>query len=96
MLQKLPKFTRNFYFIFGVLFLLWMTFFDSNDLYSQYQLQKKVKMLKSEKAYYESNIEQIQKDREELLTNPELLEKFARERYLMKKKSEDLFVIVEE
>jgi cell division protein FtsB len=96
MLQKLPKFTRNFYFLFGFLFLVWMTFFDSNDLYSQYKLHKKVKLLKSEKAYYENNIEQIRNDRAELLTNPELLEKFARERYLMKKKSEDLFVIVEE
>ena len=96
MWQRLPKFTRNFYFIFGFLFLLWMTFFDSNDLYSQYQLHKKVKTLKSEKAYYESNIEQVRKDREELLTDDELLEKFARERYLMKKESEDLYVVVED
>jgi len=96
MRQKLPKFTRNFYFIFGFLFLLWMTFFDSNDIYSQYQLYNKLKTLKSEKAYYEENIEQVRKDREELLSDKDLLEKFARERYLMKKKTEDLYVIVEE
>jgi len=95
MWSKIPKFTKNFYFIFGFLFLLWMTFFDSNDLYSQYQLRKKVRTLQSEKAYYQKNIEQVRKDREELLSDKELLEKFARERYLMKKKSEDLYVVVE-
>ena len=72
-----------------------MTFFDSNDLYSQYQLNKKVRTLKCEKAYYQENIEQVVKDREELLSDEELLEKFARERYLMKKQSEDLYVVVE-
>ena len=95
MWSRIPKFARNFYFIFGFLFLLWMTFFDSNDLYSQYQLNKKVRTLKSEKAYYQENIEQVVKDREELLSDEELLEKFARERYLMKKQSEDLYVVVE-
>lgn len=96
MLDKLPRFTRNFYFLFGVFFLVWMIFIDSNDFYTQYKLRKKLSDLENEKEYYLEKIKEVQKDREELLSNQHLLEKFAREKYLMKKDSEDLFIIVEE
>ena len=73
-----------------------MLFFDANDFISQYRLKSKLKNLKDQKQYYIKKIEEVKKDREELLNNPELLEKFAREKYLMKKKGEDVFVIVKE
>lgn len=38
---------------------------------------------------------QIQQERNALFSNPEMLEKFAREKYLMKKPTEDLYVVVE-
>ena len=95
MLSKLPAFTKNFYFITSVVFLVWMLFFDSNDLVTQYKLNKKLNDLENEKAYFEEKIAEVKQDREELLSNRELLEKFARENYFMKKKSEDLFIIVE-
>jgi len=41
-------------------------------------------------------IKDVEKDREELLSNDKLLEKFAREKYLMKKPTEDLYVIVQD
>lgn len=96
MLERLPKFVKSFYFLFGLFFLVWMLFIDSNDLFTQYRLNKKLNDLENEKEYYLKKIEEVKKDREELLSNRELLEKFAREKYLMKKKSEDLYVIVEE
>jgi cell division protein FtsB len=73
-----------------------MFFFDSNDLVTQYNLSKKLNELQNEKAYFEEKILEVKKDREELLSNRELLEKFARENYFMKKKTEDLYIIVEE
>jgi len=73
-----------------------MMFFDSNDIYSQYTLKKKLNALKQEKMYYQEKIVEVKKDREELLSDEALLEKFAREKYLMKKPSEDIYVIVEE
>ena len=94
MLERLPKFTRSFYFIFGVVFLGWMLFFDSNDFYSQYKLSAKKTALEIQKEYYLQNIQLVNKDRDELLSNVALLEKFARERYLMKKDTEDLYVVV--
>ena len=73
-----------------------MLFIDANDLITQFQLKQQKDDLEDEKAYYLEKIEDVKKDRQELLSNDELLEKFAREKYFMKKESEDLFVIVEE
>ncbi len=78
----------------GLFFVVWITFFDSNDLYSQYKLASKLRNLKADKIYYTQKIEEVKADREELLSNPELLEKFAREKYLMKKPSEDVYIVV--
>jgi cell division protein FtsB len=93
---KLPSFTRNYYFVAIFTFLVWMLFFDANDFISQYQMRKKVKDLEEKKQFYIEKIEEVKKDRKELLSNPKLLEKFAREKYLMKRSSEDVYVVVEE
>lgn len=95
MLDRLPKFTRNFYFIAFVMFFFWMLFIDSNNLITQWQRTQKLNELKDEKDYYKEKIKEVEKDREELLSDDELLEKFAREKYYMKKPAEDLYVIVE-
>jgi len=96
MINRLPGYFRNVFFLTGAFFLLWMIFFDSNDIYTQYKLSKKSNNLEERKAYYIEKIEEVKQDREELFSNPELLEKFAREKYLMKKPTEDIYVIVEE
>ncbi|HBH22376.1 MAG TPA: septum formation initiator [Cytophagales bacterium] len=93
MLKKLPPFARNFYFITGCSFLVWMLFLDSNNLIAQFKLRNKLSDLNEEKEFYQQKIEEVKEDREQLLTDEEMLEKFAREKYLMKKKSEDLYVI---
>jgi hypothetical protein len=93
--DKLPKFTKNFYFIAGMLFLFWMLFLDSNDLYTQFKLNNQLRTLDREKEFYLQKIEEVQNEREQLLTDIDALEKFAREKYLMKKESEDLFVITD-
>ncbi len=96
MFRKLPPVFKNFYFIIGVIFIIWMLFIDSNDLYSQFKKRGKLRELEQQKAYYTEMIKEVEKDREELLSNNELLEKFAREKYLMKKESEDLYILVVE
>jgi cell division protein DivIC len=96
MIKRLPKFTRNFYFVSAMLFLFWMLFLDSNDFYSQYKLKQQLKTLEREKVFYDQKIEEVQNERDQLMTNSETLEKFAREKYLMKKETEDLYVIVED
>jgi cell division protein FtsB len=96
MFKKLPPAFRNFYIVCGMLFLLWMTFLDSNDLVTRFKMAAKLGDLEDEKEYYNQKIVEVEKDRNELMTNKELLEKFAREKYLMRKETEDVFVIVEE
>ena len=95
-IKNLPPFTRNFYFLFGVLFLVWMLFFDPNDLITQYKLSRKLNNLENQRNYYLQKIEEVKQERNELFSDHEMLEKFARENYLMKKKEEDLYIIVEE
>jgi cell division protein FtsB len=96
MLKKLPKAFRNFYIVTGLIFLIWMLFLDSNDFISRYKLTAKLRSLEGEKEYYTEKIKEVEKDREELMGNRESLEKFAREKYLMKKETEDIFIVVEE
>ncbi|MBS1952134.1 MAG: Cell division protein DivIC (FtsB), stabilizes FtsL against RasP cleavage [Cytophagales bacterium] len=93
MSNRFKPFFRNFYAVTGFSFLMWMIFLDSNDLITRYRMSSKLRMLENEKEFYQNKIKEVQKDREELTTNKELLEKFAREKYLMKKPSEDIFVI---
>ncbi|QCR23431.1 septum formation initiator family protein [Pontibacter sp. SGAir0037] len=94
MLKRIPGIFRSFYFITTVLFLVWMLFFDSNDFVTQYHMSKQLSDLEDDKEYYQDLINEVQKDRKELMSNPELLEKFAREKYLMKRPTEDVFIIV--
>jgi cell division protein DivIC len=95
MLKHLPPLFKNFYFITGLCFTVWLTFLDSNDLISRFKMGAKLRSLENEKEYYQQKVAEVEKDRVELMTNKELLEKFAREKYLMKKESEDIFVIEE-
>ncbi len=76
------------------MFLVWMLFFDSNDFVTQFQMSRQLSEKLEDKQYYLDKIEEVQKDRKELLSNPELLEKFAREKYLMKRPNEEVFIIV--
>ena len=75
--------------------IVWVAFFDKNDLKTQIELRQQVKLLEKEKNYFAQEIAIITSDTKELTTNPKTLEKFAREKYLMKRNNEDIFVIVE-
>jgi len=93
-LAPILRVLRNFYFLTTVAFVVWMVVFDTNDLGKQYEMYHKWRELRAEKSYYEANIRTVQQDRAELLSSPALLEKFAREKYLMKRPGEDVFVLV--
>lgn len=96
MLKKLPPIFRNFYVLTIAGFIVWMIFFDVNDLVNQYFTIRKLDDLEEEKQFYTEKAEEVTKEREEVLSKPHLLEKYAREKYLMKKKTEDVYVVVKE
>lgn len=95
MSKRLKPIFRNFYYVTGISFLTWMTFLDSNDLITRFKMGSKLRTLENEKEFYQEKITEVEKDKQELTTNNELLEKFAREKYLMKKPGEDIFIIEE-
>jgi hypothetical protein len=85
----------NKFFLTTVAFVVWMVFFDSNNLLTRNRLQEKLDVLNLEKQFY---LEEIRKDSlltHQLMTDSTQLEKFARERYLMKKENEDLFLVID-
>ncbi|TZF81195.1 septum formation initiator family protein [Pedobacter sp. BS3] len=85
---------RNKYLISTVAFVVWMLFFDRNDLMSQYEYRTQLNKLEEEKEFYTQQIEKVKQDLDELTTNRDQLEKFAREKYHMKKDNEDVYIIV--
>src|ERR1035438_5476029 len=94
-MKRLIDLFKNKYFLVSLAFVVWMIFFDKNDLFSQYQYHQQVSKLKQERDFYLKETAKVAKDLDELTSNPEKLEKFAREKYLMKKDNEDVFVIVQ-
>ncbi|SDP05772.1 Cell division protein FtsB [Mucilaginibacter sp. OK268] len=95
-MKRLINLVKNKFFLVTMAFLVWMIFFDKNDLFSQYEYRRQVNKLKEERDFYKKETDQVNKELDELTSNPQKLEKFAREKYLMKKDNEDVYVIVHE
>lgn len=87
---------KNKYILACLALALWVGVFDENNLVERFQMKKELNKLEADKAYYLELIEKDAARLEELRTNNENLEKFAREQYLMKKDNEDVFIIVRE
>lgn|SRR5690606_39373287 len=96
MLKRVLFIVKNKFAIASLAFIVWMLFFDRNDLSSQMQYTKQKKNLEAEKEFYEKEILKVEKSLEELSSDPKKLEKFAREKYLMKKENEDIYILVED
>jgi cell division protein FtsB len=95
-MKRLIDLFKNKFFLVALAFVVWMTFFDKNDLLSQYQYHQEVKNLQEERDFYKEQNVKVAKDLDELTSDPQKLEKFAREKYLMRKDNEDVFVVVKE
>tara|TARA_Y100000385_G_scaffold186453_1_gene192649 strand:+ start:2671 stop:2973 length:303 start_codon:yes stop_codon:yes gene_type:complete len=82
------------FILIGLLFVLWMFFFDSNSYLNHKRLSNDINQLQKDKRHYK---EEIIKDSIALkeLSSPEGLEKYAREKYHMKKENEEIFLITE-
>ena len=94
--QVLYPYAKNKYIMTMLVFIVWMTFFDENNFISQVQDQLKLSVLEADRDHYVEEIEQSAEDLKLLQNDKELLEKFARERYLMKKENEEIFVFAVE
>ncbi len=96
LIDRIPSFFKNFYFLSALFFVVWLSFIDGNDLFLQAQLSRKKAELEESKKFFQERILEVKNDQASLNSNPDLLEKLAREKYLMKKDNEDLYIIVKE
>jgi cell division protein FtsB len=95
-MKRLIGLFSNKFFLVTVAFAVWMIFFDKNDLFSQYQYRQQANKLRQERDFYKKETAEVNAQLQALTTNQSALEKFAREKYLMKKDNEDIFVVVKE
>lgn len=93
-LTHIPAFLKNRYMLTATGLLVWMLFFDSRDLItSHFRERRELLRLEESKKYYEQQIAVTKRELEQLKTDPAVLERYARERFLMKRENEDLFRI---
>jgi cell division protein DivIC len=95
LLAHIPSWLKSKYVIAFSIFAAIMLFFDKNDLFTQSARNKQLKDLQESKQYYSERIAAEHKELEQLKSNPGTLEKYAREKYLMKRDNEDLFLVPE-
>ena len=93
MLSRLPAWLRNKYFLSSLAFMVFLSFFDDRDLVTNYQHRKQLRELEKSAEYYRQEIENTQTELNQLRTDAATLEKYAREKYLMKRDNEDIYVI---
>jgi len=95
LLAHIPSWLKNKYLIALGIFAAIMLFFDKNDVFTQSSRNKQLKELEESKQYYSDRIASERKELEQLKSNPGTVEKYAREKYLMKRDNEDLFLVPE-
>jgi len=93
LLRQIPAFLRNKFVLATISFVVWMLFFDRNDVFTQIERKSELNELKQSKQYFEKQIAENRKFSKDLQFNASAIEKYARERYLMKRENEDLFII---
>ena len=94
-IKKLPKPLRNKYLILFLLFILWVVFIDDYNLINQSKIKNTVDDLKIQKEFYIKEIKSDSTELYKLQNDPAEQERFAREKFLMKKENEDIFIIRE-
>jgi cell division protein DivIC len=93
-IKRIPTAFRNKYILTIIIFLIWLFLLDPNNLIARYKEMRELHRLKNEREYYVKKIEADKRMLNELKTDDQNLEKFAREQYRMKKPDEDLYIIL--
>ena len=92
--HHITSFLKNKYLLAGSLFLVWMLFFNEKDLISEFKRKEKLQQLQQSEQQLNTTIQQTRQELGQLKTNAQTIEKYAREKYLMKKDNEDLFIFL--
>ncbi len=91
-LKKIFPILINRYFLVSVGFVVWMLFFDQRDYFQQKERAGELNKVETAKKYYIDEIELAKKQLNNIQNNPTAIEKFARERYLLKRDGEEVYL----
>jgi hypothetical protein len=91
--MKILNLFRNKFFLAATGFVIWMLFFDRNDVFTQLERKKDLREIRKSKDYFAEKIREDRKLSNDLQFNASALEKYAREKYLMKRDNEDIFLV---
>jgi cell division protein DivIC len=92
-LNHIPSWLKSKYLIAGSFFLVWMFFFDPKDISSDFERREKLNELQNSEQHLNQLITESDKELDLLKNNTQSIEKYAREKYMMKKNNEDLFIL---
>jgi cell division protein DivIC len=93
-LNSIPSFLKNKYLLTFLVFGIWLVFFDDRDIITtHFKHRQELKQLRQSRDYYLEQIQLTQRELDQLKNDPALLEKYAREKYRMKKDNEDLYIV---
>jgi cell division protein FtsB len=93
MKKKVIKALKNKYILTPVIFLVWMSFFNDIDLFFILKSKRELRGMEAEIAYLEKENKLTREALDDISTNAETLEKFARETYFMKRPNEDIYIV---
>jgi len=94
--MKWFKLIKNRYVIATMVLFVYLLIFDQYSFYAQYRLMSELNQLEDEREFYQNELHNDSLTYHTLFNNKENLEKFARERFMMKKPNEDIFIIAKE
>ncbi len=87
------SFLHNKFLLTAIGFIAWMFFIDKNDLPTQWKRVKELNTLQQNEKTMDKQINDTKTELGLLKTSPSTLEKYAREKYMMKRENEDLYII---
>lgn len=93
LLTHIPSWLKNKYLLTTVFFLIWMVFFDLKDILSDFERREKLNDLQKSEQHLKQLITESHQELNLLKNNAQSIEKYAREKYMMKKDNEDLFIV---
>ncbi len=94
--MRFKKIILNKYIIASLLLVLLLFFNDRNSIINQFKYREQLNKSTKENIFLKEQIAKASKESNELFSNNKNLEKFAREKYLMKRDDEDVYVIIDE
>jgi cell division protein DivIC len=92
-INRIPSWLKNKYLLIVSFFVIWMLFFDPKDISSGFERKEKLNELQKSEKHLDELITAAEKELVLLKNDAQSIEKYAREKYMMKKDNEDLFIV---